>query len=295
MINSYTSWQPLEEVIVGRAYPPDYFDFIDNPQVRNQLQQILNETEEDLQNLARTIEEYGACVRRPDLPNKDNFVWFQTQGGGAPLPPLTPRDWQITLGDKLLRVLNMQELDSICADYADQVDIVKIHFPDEAGNMKGWKPSPEWEYAFIGIQAVVGLAGIHYEAMTMSDHGVHPAIRHLPGVGVSHSWSIAAHDRAGTLDTDKVKAQPIKISPRWDVPITCGKAEFYDQNVLLPNGDVVLCCMDYDTKHIIGNLVEMDYDDLFRSDEFARIMEENARPCFNNETLCKACVDARPA
>ena len=58
MINSYTSWQPLEEVIVGRAYPADYFDFIDNPQVRNQLQQILNETEEDLQNLSRTIERY---------------------------------------------------------------------------------------------------------------------------------------------------------------------------------------------------------------------------------------------
>jgi hypothetical protein len=48
MINSYTSWQPLEEVIVGRAYSPDYFDFIDNAQVRNQLQQILAETAEDL-------------------------------------------------------------------------------------------------------------------------------------------------------------------------------------------------------------------------------------------------------
>ena len=48
MINSYTSWQPLEEVIVGRAYSPDYFDFIDCPQVRNQLQQILSETAEDL-------------------------------------------------------------------------------------------------------------------------------------------------------------------------------------------------------------------------------------------------------
>jgi hypothetical protein len=46
-ISSYTSWQPLEEVIVGRAYSPDYFDFIDNAQVRNQLQQILSETEED--------------------------------------------------------------------------------------------------------------------------------------------------------------------------------------------------------------------------------------------------------
>ena len=113
MINSYTSWQPLEEVIVGRAYPPDYFDFIDNPQVRNQLQQILAETEEDLANLQKTIEIYGAKVRRPDLPNKHHFQQSQMQGQGAPLPPLTPRDWQITLGQKLLRILPMEELDNV--------------------------------------------------------------------------------------------------------------------------------------------------------------------------------------
>ena len=41
-VSSYTSWQPLEEVIVGRAYTPDYFDFIDNAQVREQLQLILD-------------------------------------------------------------------------------------------------------------------------------------------------------------------------------------------------------------------------------------------------------------
>lgn len=121
MINSYTSWQPLEEVIVGRAYSPDYFDFIENAQVRAQLQQILAETEEDLNNLQKTIEQYGARVRRPNLPNKDQFIKWQTVHGGVPLPPLTPRDWQITLGDKLLRVLAMPELDDICADYADQV------------------------------------------------------------------------------------------------------------------------------------------------------------------------------
>jgi hypothetical protein len=120
-VNSYTSWQPLETVIVGRAYSPDYFDFIDDVQVRNQLQQILTETEEDLDNLARVIQSFGAEVLRPDLPDKDQFVWFQTEGGGAPLPPLTPRDWQITLGDRLLRVLAMPELDSICDRYGDQV------------------------------------------------------------------------------------------------------------------------------------------------------------------------------
>lgn len=121
MINSYTSWQPLQEVIVGRAYPPDYFDFIDNPQVRNQLQQILAETEEDLNNLQSTIEKFGAKVHRPKLVNKDQFQTQQIKNQGVPLPPLTPRDWQITLGDKLLRVLNIPELDDVCAKYSDQV------------------------------------------------------------------------------------------------------------------------------------------------------------------------------
>jgi hypothetical protein len=120
-INSYTSWQPLEEVIVGRAYPADYFDFIENTQVRNQLQQILNETEEDLDNLESTIRQWGAKVLRPELPAKDEFQQWQTSGQGAPLPPLTPRDWQITLGDKLLRVLSVRELDNICLRYQDQV------------------------------------------------------------------------------------------------------------------------------------------------------------------------------
>lgn len=121
MINSYTSWQPLEEVIVGRAFPPDYFDFIDDVQVRNQLQQILSETEEDLTNLRRTIEQYGAKVLRPSLPNKDNFTQQQIYSNGASLPPLTPRDWQISLGQKLLRVLPIAELNDICAQYGDQV------------------------------------------------------------------------------------------------------------------------------------------------------------------------------
>ncbi len=120
-VNSYTSWQPLEEVIVGRTYTTDYFDFIDNAQVRGQLQQILFETQEDLSNLARTIELFGAKVQRPDLPDKKDFEQWQIQGQGAPLPPLTPRDWQITLGNKLLRVLPMPELDRICSEYGDSV------------------------------------------------------------------------------------------------------------------------------------------------------------------------------
>lgn len=120
-VNSFTSWQPLQEVIVGQVYSPDYFDFINNSQVRNQLQQILNETQEDLDNLQRLIESFGAVVKRPTLPDKHEFQRWQTNGDGAPLPPLTPRDWQITLGQKLLRVLPIPELDDICLEYSDSV------------------------------------------------------------------------------------------------------------------------------------------------------------------------------
>ncbi len=120
-VSSYTSWQPLEEVIVGTAYTPDYFDFIDNAQVRNQLQQILFETNEDLDNLQKTCETFGATVRRPTLPNKEKFLAWQTNGNGVPLPPLTPRDWQISLGDKLLRVIPIKELNEICNSYGEEV------------------------------------------------------------------------------------------------------------------------------------------------------------------------------
>jgi hypothetical protein len=120
MINSYTSWQPLEAVIVGRAYTADYFDFIENAQVKQQLQQILHETQEDLDNLQHTIEQFGATVYRPELPKKDKFIQWQMQGK-VPIPPLTPRDWQITLGQKLLRIIPVAELDHVCDAFPDQV------------------------------------------------------------------------------------------------------------------------------------------------------------------------------
>jgi hypothetical protein len=117
MISSYTSWQPLEEVIVGNCYPGHYFDFIDNKNVRLQLEQILNETEEDLNNLQKTIEQYGAVVKRPDVMPKEDFQRNQISGEGVSMPPLTPRDWQITLGEKLLVCAPLDEMKTILNGY----------------------------------------------------------------------------------------------------------------------------------------------------------------------------------
>lgn len=40
----------------------------------------------------------------------------------------------------------------------------------------------------------------------------------------------------------------------------------FDHNVVLPNGDVVLCCQDYGLKHKLGNLYMTKFDNLNRLD-----------------------------
>jgi hypothetical protein len=47
---------------------------------------------------------------------------------------------------------------------------------------------------------------------------------------------------------------------------------FY-RNILLPNGDVALCCCDWGLKHVLGNLFVSDYDDLIKSQEFLRLLK----------------------
>lgn len=120
VVKSYTSWQPLEEVVVGRVFTPDHFGFIKDRNVLAQLSQMLDETNEDLDNLQKVIEQYGARVRRPTLPDVDAFRQQQLYSNHAPIPPLTPRDWQITFGEKLLRILPVPEMNDIIQDYSTQ-------------------------------------------------------------------------------------------------------------------------------------------------------------------------------
>jgi len=58
-------------------------------------------------------------------------------------------------------------------------------------------------------------------------------------------------------------------------------------NVLLPNGDVILCSNDYGMKHILGNIISSDYNSLFSGKKFASIkrgLEDGSL-----DTLCRYC------
>jgi hypothetical protein len=92
---------------------------------------------------------------------------------------------------------------------------------------------------------------------------VHNSVSHLfPTAHLPQFWN-----RAGNLNREAI-SKPTNIMFRVqqagevDEPQTCGCVEGLYHNVLLPNGRVSLCCMDYSLDYIIGNLFEQSYDDV---------------------------------
>lgn len=100
-------------------------------------------------------------------------------------------------------------------------------------------------------------------------------------------------DRAGNLNTVKVKARmstPITTAAKLNGKLHCDRIY---QNVLLPNGDVVLCDMDWSAEHVLGNLKRDRFEDLYRSETFRRVLRGLRDP--NEDLLCRTCYMAQSA
>lgn len=91
-------------------------------------------------------------------------------------------------------------------------------------------------------------------------------------------------DRAGNLEGTNLVSKRIgtgKISCG-----VCGNA--LNKNELLPDGTLLLCCMDYGMKHVLGNLKEQSYQEIMEGAEIKRIragMELNDK----EDILCRMC------
>jgi hypothetical protein len=96
MYNVYQHWDPLQTCIVGKSYPPEFYNFIQDPKTRSVMEKIAIETEEDYQKLILLLESFNVKVLRPDVG--DNIERFLVNGKYLP-PPMTPRDYSIVLGN----------------------------------------------------------------------------------------------------------------------------------------------------------------------------------------------------
>lgn len=93
------------------------------------------------------------------------------------------------------------------------------------------------------------------------------------------------HDRAGN-----VEGRPHMTIPE-DRKLWCETSgRSMNHNVLLPDGTVITCCMDYGMTGIFGNLFTQTYDEVLNSDE-ARRMRATLD---GGESICRHCTNARP-
>lgn len=95
-------------------------------------------------------------------------------------------------------------------------------------------------------------------------------------------------DRAGNLNDSKLFKKECLSGP-----LLCGMCgPKLDHNILLPDGTLLLCCMDYGMKHVLGNLLENSYEEILNGSEAVRVK----RGMFEEERdiLCRHCSCAHP-
>jgi len=98
MFSVHQHWDPLKVCAVGRSYPPEFYNRIKNPKVRNVMERIAIETEEDYQKVIKKLEEFNVTVLRVDI-SEDPEVYMNRKGVLSMPPPMIPRDFTAMVGD----------------------------------------------------------------------------------------------------------------------------------------------------------------------------------------------------
>lgn len=174
------------------------------------------------------------------------------------------------------RIINLYKF------YSRQFKQIWIHLPDALGNMIGWKSTETYHRVLDRI-----VKSIPTNLMTMDNKSrVDPGIKML----ISPKWWYL-HTRANNLNVERIKNQEFFDPPKYEFIVECTRDKDYTSNVLLPNGDLTLCCMDYGLKHVIGNILTQTYDEILNGKPLQKIKELNNQLGFSTETLCKSCND----
>jgi len=103
MYSVYQHWDPLKVCVVGRSYPPEFYSWITDTNVRKLFERIAIETEEDYQGIIKKLSEFGVEVLRPNLPERTML-----NGKHIP-PPMTPRDHAVMIGNNFYCNITMYD------------------------------------------------------------------------------------------------------------------------------------------------------------------------------------------
>jgi hypothetical protein len=152
-------------------------------------------------------------------------------------------------------------------------DAFVLHIPDTSGEMH---LSVDAEYLWLLTYICrSGIQGLRYKRFGKLSSEINGIVGQLEEI----NWPTM--NRASNLAGEGVRPN-LKVQGR----IHCHRKR---NNVLLPNGDVVLCCNDYGLQHVLGNLRFESYENLFHGAAFRNVlagMNDN-----ESEILCRFCSE----
>lgn len=181
----------------------------------------------------------------------------------------------------------------------DRFSEIVLHIPDASSNMPGFRITDQY---LVNLASILALPNVKVMTMDGKNAVLPDIIAGLEEKGDSlvrvlktklDGPGFHAINRAGSLISKSAETTNVENPvDNSEFAIGCASTPFYDHNVLLPNGDVTLCCMDYSLKHILGNLIDQDYYELFSSEELRKIscanMMTNSEP-EKTSVICNSC------
>ena len=86
------------------------------------------------------------------------------------------------------------------------------------------------------------------------------------------------------------------VTERNEGPLVCSMHEDRDNKyippIIVPNGDVVLCCKDWSMEYVLGNFLKCSFDELYESEIYKEVTKKMASE--NDNVLCRNCEFAIP-
>lgn len=139
-VKYHAPWHPLKKTVIGRCYSESFFNPIKNSKIRESLQKIARETEEDYVQIISTLQQFGVTVARPqiaseltimDFVNGQGIIDFQKSNSATliPRPPMQPRDSALIVGNKIIATTDeFQWFDGLIKDHCKTYLDKKLQF-----------------------------------------------------------------------------------------------------------------------------------------------------------------------
>lgn len=194
-------------------------------------------------------------------------------------------------GRKVYLFTTLAEVDEATVDRLIELPIyyMTLHVAD----IKGYAYIPTTETYYRNVEKVINTTkknGAPLVDFVNAQTDPDPRVEKI----VENQYEImrSVQNRAGNVKDETAQHRPCDIRPDQKIKC-CFCGNNLSNSVVLPDGTMLLCNMDYGMQHVLGNLYEEDYDTVRSKGELQRILRTFECIEKMDSLLCRSCLLAR--